>query len=69
MKAKIKKDLLNIIEKEMGEAEGHRTDPEFLKLCDRIAGKEVELVFIGDDAFEKEDNNYYLPDCCWEKIN
>jgi len=58
--------LLDVIEQEMGEIEGHRKDPEFLKLCDRIQGKVVEIVFTHGDAFEAEDNNYWLPECCWE---
>ena len=36
---------------------------EFLK---SIEGKVVDLVFIGNDAFEKQDNNYWLPDELWE---
>lgn len=65
MRAIIAENLLDLIEKEMGEIEGHRTDTEFLALCDRIAGKEVDLVFIGGDAFEAIDNNYWLPNSCW----
>lgn len=68
MKAKICDNLLDAIESEMGVIEGHSSDPEFLKLSDRIEGKVVELVFNGKDAFEKEDNNYWLPDSCWEAM-
>ncbi len=68
MRARIKADLLIIIDEFFEGKEGHRIDPKFLSLCSRIAGKEVDLVFIGDDAFEKEDNNYWLPGCCWETI-
>lgn len=39
MRAIIAENLLDLIEKEMGEIEGHRTDAEFLALCNRIAGK------------------------------
>lgn len=59
---------MDIIDDYFGGKEGHRTDPEFQKLCDRIAGQEVDLVFIGEDAFEAIDDNYWLPDCCWEKV-
>lgn len=52
----------------MGKSEGHRNDPKFLALRDRIEGKVVELTFLGGDAFEKEDNNYWLPPECWEKV-
>ena len=68
MKARICDNLLDVIEFEMGAIEGHRGDPEFLKLRDRIEGKVVELVFTAGDAFEKEDNNYWLPDRCWEAM-
>jgi hypothetical protein len=67
MRARIVDNLLVSIEKEMPN-EGHRTDPDFLELCRRIEGKEVELVFIGGDAFEKEDNNYWLPNSCWTRV-
>jgi len=33
-----------------------------------IEGKEVELVFVGKDAFEAKDNNYWLPDCLWDAV-
>ena len=49
-------------------AEGHRTDPRFIKLCERISGKEVELVFTYRNAFEREDKNWWLPEKCWEEI-
>lgn len=68
MRARIVDNLLDTIEKEMGAVEKHRKDIKFLKLRDRIEGQEVELVFIGEDAFELEDNNYWLPNCCWEEI-
>ena len=68
MKARIRNNLLDVIDKFFEGAEGHRTDKKFLELCERIRGKEVELVFINGDAFEKEDNSYWLPGCCWEEI-
>ena len=68
MRAKIVDNLMDTIDTFFGGSEGHRTDPEFIKLCDRISDKEVDLVFIGNDAFEKNDNNYWLPNCCWNEI-
>ena len=68
MRARIKNNLLEIIDDFFDGKEGHQTDPKFLALCDRIAGKEVDLIFIARDAFEKIDGSYWLPDCCWEKI-
>lgn len=67
MKVRIVSDLLSSIEKEMP-LEGHRNDPSFLALADRIEGKVVDLVFIGPDAFESIDNNYWLPNSCWKPI-
>lgn len=64
IRTRIRPDLLDAIEACMGTAEGHRNDPEFLALCERIAGKEVDLVF----AFEALDDNYWLPNCCWRPI-
>lgn len=68
MEARIVDNLLDAIEMEMGEVEGHRNDPVFLELCERIQGKVVALVFIGRDAFEAINNNYWLPDCCWRAV-
>lgn len=33
-----------------------------------IEGKAVDLVFTAGDAFEKNDNNIWLPDELWEEI-
>ena len=33
-----------------------------------IEGKTVDLVFTGDDAFEKIDNNVWLPDDLWDAL-
>ena len=68
MKAKIVLNLMDVIENYFGSSVGHRGDCVFVALCDRIAGMEVNLRFIGDDAFEEIDNNYWLPNCCWEKV-
>ena len=45
--------------------EGYFKTKEFLK---SIEGKVVDLVFLGDDAFEKNDNNHLLPDSLWDAI-
>ena len=68
MKVRIVENLLDTIEEFFGPEEGHRKDPEFLALCERIQGKEVNLVFIGADAFEEIDNRFWLPYCCWKAI-
>lgn len=67
MKAKICDNLLEEIEKVMPN-EGHRCDPQFLALMDRIQGKVVELSFMGKDAFAVQDDNYWLPNSCWTEI-
>ena len=69
MKTMIVNNLLYVIDNYFSGKEGHRQDSKFIDLCKRVQGKEVELVFTGNDAFEKEDNNYWLPDCCWEEIS
>ena len=33
-----------------------------------IEGKTVELVFTGNDAFEKNDHNHWLPDSLWDLL-
>lgn len=38
---------------------------QFLK---SIEGKIVDLVFTAGDAFEKEDNNHWLPNSLWEAV-
>jgi hypothetical protein len=64
MKARISDNLLKDIEREMPN-EGHRHDAKFLALRDRIQGQTVDLTFIGQDAFEEHDDNYWLPASCW----
>lgn len=73
IKAKIVDNLLDTIEQYFGEGAGHRTDEEFLALAERIEGKIVTLKMQGSpeygfDSFEEEDNDYWLPDCCWNKV-
>lgn len=65
MRAFIYPDLMDRWESFFGPEEGHRTDPDAIALADRIAGREVTLVFTTGDAFEEEDDNYWLPPSCW----
>lgn len=67
-RALIVPNLLDVIEEYFKADSLHRLEPEFLALCDRIQGKEVDLTFIGEDAFEWNDNNWLLPACCWSKV-
>lgn len=68
MRAKIVENLVDVIDDFFEGTEGHKEDEQFLALAERISGKEVDLVFIGDDAFEIIDNSYWLPNCCWKPI-
>ena len=42
-------------------------DAEIGAFLRSIEGKEVELRFIGTDAFEVNDNSIWLPDCLWDE--
>lgn len=69
IRARMKDDLLRRLDEFFGQMQGCRSDEKLRALCERIKGKEVTLVFTGDDAFEREDDNYWLPDCTWEPIS
>jgi len=43
-------------------------DEETQEFLSSIEGKDVDLVFTYGDAFEKNDNNIWLPDCLWDEI-
>ena len=68
MKVQMKNNLIELYEKALPgelEAQGSESVGIFLK---SIEGKKVELIFTGGDAFEKTDNNIWLPDSLWMKI-
>ncbi len=54
-----------IAAKEMWGMQSYFDTKEFLK---SIEGKVIDLVFTAGDAFEKEDNNHWLPDSLWDAI-
>lgn len=60
--------MVEVIDDYFNGTENHKNDPDFLRLAERIAGKEVDLVFLAGDAFEKVDNNWWLPECCFTRI-
>lgn len=64
-RARIVGNLLDVIDDYFKGTERHREDQDFLALCERISGKEVNLFFIGGDAFEEVDKSYWLPNCCF----
>jgi len=43
-------------------------DEEIQRFLTAIENTEVDLVFIGPDAFEKENGDIWLPDCLWDKL-
>jgi len=43
-------------------------DQEVKDFLISIEGKDVDLVFIGSDAFEQNDNNIWLPDSLWDEL-
>ena len=67
MKALICCNLLDEIEKLMPN-EDHRLDKDFVALANRIQGTVVDLVFTHGDAFEAIDNNWWLPNSLWKKV-
>ncbi len=44
---------------------GYQSEPDTRAFYDSISGKEIELTFTCGDAFEKEDNNHWLPNHTW----
>ena len=71
MKAKMKDHLVARYEKalpgELGACAGEDARGR-MAFLESIEKKEVDLVFTGGDAFEKEYNNIWLPDSLWEQI-
>jgi len=69
MKAKMKDNLVkryeNVLPGEIAaQEEGYKT----IAFLRSIEDQEVELVFTAEDAFEKKDNNIWLPDELWTEI-
>ena len=68
MKVKMKDNLIKryerILPREL-ETQGNTITKDFLL---SVEGKEIEITFTGKDAFEKENNNIWLPNDLWEEI-
>lgn len=64
----MKAQMVENLNYEMIKYFGYQSSPDTRAFYDSISGKEVELVFLGDDAFEEEDNNHWLPDHTWEPV-
>jgi len=68
MKAKMKDNLLERYEKECPGELKSISGKEVADFLLSIEGKEVELTFTLGDAFEKNDDNIWLPNELWDKI-
>lgn len=67
--AKMKVNLVDRYKKALpGELDGHEDSEEIITFLKSIENKEVVLVFTAGDAFEKNDNNIWLPDDLWELV-
>ena len=64
MKAKMKDNLINRYRAILPE----EFDDEIRAFLESIEKKEVNLVFVGCDAFEENDNNIWLPNELWEAL-
>ena len=64
MKARMKN---NLIERYMDVLPGEYTE-DVVAFLESIENKEVELKFTGPDAFEVNDDNYWLPNELWEEV-
>lgn len=64
MKAKIKDDCIDIYRRLMPED----TDDDLINFLGGIRGKVVDLVFTEGDAFEKNDNNFWLINEIWDEV-
>ena len=70
MKARMKDNLVERYEKALpgeldAQADRGKETKTFLR---KIQGTEVELIFTAGDAFEKKDNDIFLPSDLWDEI-
>lgn len=69
MKAKMRDSLVERYRKFLpGELEACENSKEVITFLESIEGKEADLVFTAGDAFEKEDDNIWLPDGLWDEL-
>jgi len=62
-------DIITAYEKVLpGELAASNDKESIIKFLKSIEGKEIELIFTLNDAFEKQDDNVWLPESLWEKI-
>jgi len=67
MRARMKNNLIEIYNRLMP-GDLKITGREIIDFLLSIQGKEVELIFTDGVAFEKNDDNFWLPDELWEKL-
>ena len=69
MKAKMRDNLEKRYRAALpGELEAVENTNHVIGFLKSIEGKEVDLIFTGGDAFEKNDNNIWLKDELWDEI-
>jgi len=69
MKVKMKDDLVQRYKRCLPEELNAQEDyMETIKFLKSIESKEVELVFNEGDAFEKKENNTWLPSPLWDEV-
>lgn len=64
MRAQMRDNLVERYKKVMPD----EFDEDIGEFLEEIEGCVVDLVFTAGDAFEKKDNNIWLPDCLWDEI-
>lgn len=76
VKAKMKDNLVKRYDEAFpGEIEAFRSacgeeeHKDFIQFLESIQKKEVNLVFAAGDAFEEKNNDYWLPNQLWDKVN
>lgn len=68
MLARMKDNLIEKYHKALPGELGAQTDTEIEDFLNIIQGEIVELKFTGPDAFEKNDDNIWLPNELWDAI-
>jgi len=69
MKAKMRDNLVERYQKALpGELEICENSQEVIQFLKSIEDQVVDLVFTGEDAFEVNDNNIWLPTSLWDEI-
>lgn len=69
MKARMRDNLIERYEKILpGEIAADEDGYKTIAFLRSIENQEIELVFIAGDAFEKKDDDIWLPDSLWDAL-